>query len=115
MIILRHAPRGGLMKFSSLPLASLGLAVLLSSMPVAGGTPKAPASSTATKVELLDLNTATPEQLAALPGIGTAYAAKIVAGRPYRAKNELVDRKIVPAATYLKIKELVIAKQPASK
>ena len=73
--------------------------------------PAAPAKAAQAAVEKLDINTATKEQLMKLPGIGEAYSQKIIDGRPYKAKNELTQKKIVPEATYSKISDLIVAKQ----
>ena len=71
--------------------------------------------TTAAATDPLDLNSAGKPDLMKLNGIGDAYAQKIIAGRPYKRKDELVTRKIIPQATYDKIKDLVVAKQPAKK
>ena len=63
------------------------------------------------KTPLVDINSATRDQLVALPGIGDAYADKIIQNRPYKTKSQLVSKKVLPSSVYAKVKTKIVAKQ----
>jgi competence protein ComEA len=100
----------------SLIIRALVLLLIASSWSVIGmaraANSAAPAAQAAPAADKLDINTASKDQLKALTGIGDAYSQKIIDGRPYRTKLDLVHKKIIPQATYDKIKDQIIAKQP---
>src|SRR5438874_12087686 len=103
--------------FKRLIIAIFALTFVFSSLGILtaqanpSASPSKSAKTTETNGEKLDINSASKDQLDALPGIGDKYAQKIIDGRPYRTKRDLVTKKIIPASTYEKIKDQIIAHQ----
>jgi len=121
-----------MLKFSRLPLGLLALTVAApvfaqpattpanptppsgTMAPAMPATPRTPDAAVSPRANLVDINSATAEELKSLPGVSDADSAKIIRGRPYADKHQLVARHVVSDTTYDKIKDHVVAKQPKS-
>jgi competence protein ComEA len=97
------------MKFRGFSLAAAIAIAVVTAVPVVSQVP--PPVAGAVEAAQVDINSATGPELEALPGIGEKYAQKIIIGRPYKRKDELVQKKIIPQATYDKIKDQIVTKQ----
>lgn len=101
--------------FTLILAASISYAAEMKTVPAKPAIPAAPAiakkAPAAAPVELIDINSATEAELKAIPGIGDEYSKKIMAGRPFANKSQLLSKKIVPKPVYDKVKDLIIAKK----
>jgi competence ComEA-like helix-hairpin-helix protein len=91
---------------------------MLLAMPVVAQTsptPKSPATASQPAGGLVDINSASAEELDKLPGVGPARVKAIIAKRPYNGKDDLLQRKIIPASVYNQIKDKIIARQGSTK
>src|ERR1700735_3939733 len=105
MSLLRHRILAATLVLAAFPAFTAPANIVAQAMTMKAAPAAAP----------LDINTATPDQLKALPGIGDAYAKRIIDGRPYTAKNQLTGRGILPQKTYDGIKNMIVATRPAKK
>ena len=103
------------MKTAALLAATSALALGVSACGGSEALAPQPKAAAAAKVTLLDINSASKAELSGLPGVGEAYSQKIIDGRPYARKDQLVSKKIVPQPTYDKIKDQITAKQAKKK
>jgi competence protein ComEA len=103
-----------MLKLRTIALAFLYAAVAAANtQPMFAGQRPQPVAQAPPAGELLDINTATPQQLNALPGFGPAYTRRVIEGRPYTAKNQLVTRGVLPKPAYELVSSRIIAHRPA--
>jgi competence protein ComEA len=96
-------------------LCALTLFAGMALVQAGGQSATKPQKTSTPKAQLVDINSASKDQLSALPGIGDAYSQKIIDGRPYNNKHDLVTRNIIPQATYDKVKDQIIAHHASTK
>ena len=104
--------------FALMLTASISFAADMKTVPATPSVPamdKKAVTAPAAKMEMIDINSATEAELKAIPGIGDEYSKKIIAGRPFSNKSQLLSKKIIPKPVYDKIKDMIIAKQAKKK